>query len=115
MGDAGGADRRKRLDGLEGAQLAQGSIQVTKLTGDGKRLIARARGQGEARVMLDVVDRSIGGAARAAGFDPNRLSGQGVVDFMIGRSLDEGTLFQLGAALEKAANFRAKPEPWWRA
>ena len=33
---------------------------------------------------------------------------------LIGRSLDEGTLFQLGAALEKAANFRARPEPWWR-
>jgi aspartyl-tRNA(Asn)/glutamyl-tRNA(Gln) amidotransferase subunit A len=34
---------------------------------------------------------------------------------LIGRSLDEGTLFQLGAALEKAADFRARPEPWWRA
>jgi aspartyl-tRNA(Asn)/glutamyl-tRNA(Gln) amidotransferase subunit A len=33
---------------------------------------------------------------------------------LIGRSLDEGTLFQLGAALEKAADFRAKPAPWWR-
>ena len=33
---------------------------------------------------------------------------------LIGRSLDEGTLFQLGAALEKAANFRARPEPWSR-
>jgi aspartyl-tRNA(Asn)/glutamyl-tRNA(Gln) amidotransferase subunit A len=33
---------------------------------------------------------------------------------LIGRSLDEGTLFQLGSALEKAANFRAKPAPWWR-
>ncbi len=34
---------------------------------------------------------------------------------LIGRSLDEGTLFQLGAALEKAADFRARPDPWWRA
>ncbi|HUZ12351.1 MAG TPA: Asp-tRNA(Asn)/Glu-tRNA(Gln) amidotransferase subunit GatA [Caulobacteraceae bacterium] len=34
---------------------------------------------------------------------------------LIGRSLDEGTLFQLASALEKAANFRARPEPWWRA
>jgi aspartyl-tRNA(Asn)/glutamyl-tRNA(Gln) amidotransferase subunit A len=33
---------------------------------------------------------------------------------LIGRALDEGTLFQLGAALEKAADFRARPEPWWR-
>ena len=34
---------------------------------------------------------------------------------LIGRALDEGTLFQLGAALEQAANFRARPDPWWRA
>ena len=33
---------------------------------------------------------------------------------LIGRALDEGTLFQLGSALEKAADFRAKPAPWWR-
>jgi aspartyl-tRNA(Asn)/glutamyl-tRNA(Gln) amidotransferase subunit A len=32
---------------------------------------------------------------------------------LIGRALDEGTLFQLGSALEKAADFRAKPAPWW--
>jgi aspartyl-tRNA(Asn)/glutamyl-tRNA(Gln) amidotransferase subunit A len=32
---------------------------------------------------------------------------------LIGRALDEGTLFSLGGALEKAANFRAKPEKWW--
>jgi aspartyl-tRNA(Asn)/glutamyl-tRNA(Gln) amidotransferase subunit A len=34
---------------------------------------------------------------------------------LIGRSLDEGTLFQLGSALEKAADFQSRPEPWWRA
>src|SRR5690349_1215635 len=32
---------------------------------------------------------------------------------LIGRALDEGTLFSLGAALEKAADFRAKPAKWW--
>jgi len=32
---------------------------------------------------------------------------------VIGRALDEGTVFSLGAALEKAAAFRAKPEKWW--
>ena len=34
---------------------------------------------------------------------------------LIGQALDEGTLFQLGSVLEKAADFRAKPSPWWRA
>ena len=32
---------------------------------------------------------------------------------LIGRALDEGTLFALGGALEKAADFRAKPQKWW--
>ncbi len=32
---------------------------------------------------------------------------------LIGRALDEGTLFSLGAALETAAAFRARPEKWW--
>jgi aspartyl-tRNA(Asn)/glutamyl-tRNA(Gln) amidotransferase subunit A len=33
---------------------------------------------------------------------------------LIGRTLDEGTLFSLAGALEKAADFRAKPQTWWR-
>jgi aspartyl-tRNA(Asn)/glutamyl-tRNA(Gln) amidotransferase subunit A len=32
---------------------------------------------------------------------------------LIGRALDEGTLFSLGGALEKAADFRSKPAKWW--
>ena len=32
---------------------------------------------------------------------------------LIGRALDEGTLFSLGSAVEKAADFRAKPQKWW--
>jgi aspartyl-tRNA(Asn)/glutamyl-tRNA(Gln) amidotransferase subunit A len=32
---------------------------------------------------------------------------------LIGRALDEGTLFSLGGALEKAAGFGGKPEKWW--
>ena len=32
---------------------------------------------------------------------------------LIGRALDEGTLFSLGGALERAADFRAKPARWW--
>ncbi len=33
---------------------------------------------------------------------------------LIGRALDEGTLFTLAGALEKAAGFTARPERWWR-
>jgi aspartyl-tRNA(Asn)/glutamyl-tRNA(Gln) amidotransferase subunit A len=32
---------------------------------------------------------------------------------LIGRALDEETLFSLGGAIEKAADFRAKPSKWW--
>ena len=32
---------------------------------------------------------------------------------LIGRALDEETLFSLGGAIEKAADFRAKPAKWW--
>jgi aspartyl-tRNA(Asn)/glutamyl-tRNA(Gln) amidotransferase subunit A len=46
---------------------------------------------------------------------PGGLDGQGLPLGLqlIGRNLDEGTLFSLGAALEQAAAFRAKPERWW--
>jgi aspartyl-tRNA(Asn)/glutamyl-tRNA(Gln) amidotransferase subunit A len=32
---------------------------------------------------------------------------------LIGRALDEGTLFSLAGALEKAAGFTAKADKWW--
>jgi aspartyl-tRNA(Asn)/glutamyl-tRNA(Gln) amidotransferase subunit A len=32
---------------------------------------------------------------------------------LIGRTLDEGTLFSVAGALEQAAGFRAKPVKWW--
>jgi aspartyl-tRNA(Asn)/glutamyl-tRNA(Gln) amidotransferase subunit A len=32
---------------------------------------------------------------------------------LIGRALDEGTVFSLAGALEKAADFRARPAKWW--
>ena len=32
---------------------------------------------------------------------------------LIGRALDEGTLFSLAGAMEKAANFTARAERWW--
>jgi aspartyl-tRNA(Asn)/glutamyl-tRNA(Gln) amidotransferase subunit A len=32
---------------------------------------------------------------------------------VMGRALDEGVVFSLGAALERAAGFRARPQRWW--
>jgi aspartyl-tRNA(Asn)/glutamyl-tRNA(Gln) amidotransferase subunit A len=50
------------------------------------------------------------GMSVPAGLDPTGLP-LGLQ--LIGRALDEGTLFSLGGAIEKAANFRAKPQKWW--
>ena len=33
---------------------------------------------------------------------------------LIGRPLDEGTLFSIAGVMEQAAAFTTKPEPWWR-
>lgn len=46
---------------------------------------------------------------------PAGLDGQGLPLGLqlIGRALDEGTLFSLGSAIEKAADFKAKPQRWW--
>ena len=46
---------------------------------------------------------------------PAGLDGQGLPLGLqlIGRALDEGTLFSLAGAIEKAADFRAKPQRWW--
>ena len=46
---------------------------------------------------------------------PAGLSGEGLPLGLqlIGRALDEETLFALGAAVERAAAFRAKPARWW--
>ncbi len=48
---------------------------------------------------------------------PAGLDGQGLPLGLqlIGRALDEATLFRLGGALEKAAGFSARPAHWWRA
>jgi aspartyl-tRNA(Asn)/glutamyl-tRNA(Gln) amidotransferase subunit A len=50
------------------------------------------------------------GMSLPAGLDSNGLP-LGLQ--LIGRALDEGTLFSLGGALEKAAGFRGKPTRWW--
>jgi aspartyl-tRNA(Asn)/glutamyl-tRNA(Gln) amidotransferase subunit A len=50
------------------------------------------------------------GMSLPAGLDANGLP-LGLQ--LIGRPLDEGTLFAVGGALEKAADFKAKPAKWW--
>ena len=46
-------------------------------------------------------------------FDTSAAYGNGHSEELIGRALDEGTLFSLAGAMEQAAGFDAKPKPWW--
>lgn len=50
------------------------------------------------------------GLSLPAGLDANGLP-LGLQ--LIGRALDEGTLFSLAGVMEEAAQFRAKPQKWW--
>ena len=50
------------------------------------------------------------GLSLPAGLDANGLP-LGLQ--VIGKALDEATVFQVGAALERAAGFTAKPGKWW--
>ncbi len=34
---------------------------------------------------------------------------------VVGRAFDEATVLKVGHAIERAANFTARPDPWWRA
>ena len=74
----------------EGVRLGQGSVEINHMVGPGKRLLVRAHAAGDAQTMLDVVDRSTGGGARARGLDPQRVTGVGDVAFTVSRALDAG-------------------------
>jgi aspartyl-tRNA(Asn)/glutamyl-tRNA(Gln) amidotransferase subunit A len=47
---------------------------------------------------------------------PAGLNAQGIPLGLqiIGRAFDEATVLRVGRALERAADFTVKPEPWWR-
>jgi hypothetical protein len=75
---------------IQGVQLGQGVAHINRLIDNGKRLTVSARAVGDARAILDAVDRHTGGDARAHGFDPQQLSGQAEVGFTVSRSLDDG-------------------------
>jgi hypothetical protein len=75
---------------MQGLALSQGLVQLPKLVGDGKRLEVYARAQGDARQILQVVDRASGGAPTRRGLALSRLSGDGEVSFHVGRTLRDG-------------------------
>jgi hypothetical protein len=77
---------------IEGVGLTEGSVRIPHLFGRGKRLEVQGRARGDARAILQVVDASTSGMASTHGFEPNRLAGQGDVQFSLGRSLEDGPM-----------------------
>ena len=77
---------------IEGVGLADGTVRIPRLAGHGKRLEVQGRAKGDARAILQVVDSSTAGLASAHGFAPQRLTGQGDVQFSLGRSLEVGPM-----------------------
>ena len=75
---------------IEGVGLSQGLVQIPRLAGLRKRIYVDGRASGDARTILDVVDKSTGGVASRHGFEPARLAGQGEVGFSLSRYLENG-------------------------
>ena len=75
---------------IEGVGLSQGVVQIPHLSGGRKRIYVEGRALGDARQILQVVDRSSGQMATRNGFDPGRLAGQGDVSFSLSRYLENG-------------------------
>ena len=64
------------------------------------------------RVHGDGESRGLAGPRRPGGIE---RSGPAAGLQLIGKAFDEATLLRAGRAIETAANFTAKPQPWWRA
>ncbi len=70
---------------LKSLSLGEGSFQINHLAGADKRIMIKARANGDAREMVGIVDGVTSGVASAHGFSPQRLSGRADVKFAVGR------------------------------
>ncbi|HEV2366124.1 MAG TPA: Asp-tRNA(Asn)/Glu-tRNA(Gln) amidotransferase subunit GatA [Caulobacteraceae bacterium] len=77
--------------------------------------IGEKRADPVAMYLNDVFTVTVNLAGLPAISVPGGLDGEGLPLGLqvIGKALDEATVFALGAALEKAAAFSARPERWW--
>ena len=100
-----------KLDASEANGMAEDGLtfEVQQQLGDGVvRTIAMGSSDGLRRGMK--INNTGAGISVPVGLDKDGLP-LGLQ--LIGRALDEGTLFSLAGAVEKAAAFRGKPERWW--
>ena len=75
---------------IEGVGLSEGRVEIPRLAGARKRIFVDGRATGDARQILEVVDRASGQMAARNGFAPNRLAGRGDVAFSLSRYLENG-------------------------
>ncbi len=83
-------DMKVQSASIEGVGLTEGLVQIPRLAGERKRIYVDGKAEGDARRILEVVDKSSAGVARRNGLDPARLSGQADVVFSLSRYLEEG-------------------------
>lgn len=72
--------------------LSEGAFRLPKLVGAGKRLEVEGRVRGDARNILQIVDRSAGHIASEHGLAPERLSGRADLRISIGRPMGDAAL-----------------------
>ena len=76
---------------IQQVNLSQGVVRIPRLIGPGKRISIDGRAAGDAREMLDIVDRSTSGLPSRHGFEPKRLGGTAAIDFSVSRPFDQAT------------------------
>ncbi len=78
-----------RSASMQGVGLGEGQVKLPRLVGDHKIVEVSARAVGDARQILQVVDRATSGVTTGQGFAPDRVSGQGDVAFDVKYPIDD--------------------------
>jgi hypothetical protein len=85
-------DLALRSGDMSQVTLSDGAFRLPKLVGEGRRMQIEGRVRGDARNILQVVDRSAGHIASGHGLAPERLSGRADLRISIGRPMGEAAL-----------------------
>ena len=74
---------------MQNVRLTQGSVRLPKLIGKGKRIEVETQADGDAREILQIVDRVTDGVPTRRGFSPSRVAGRAALHVSVGRPMGE--------------------------